>query len=114
MSDGDWARELPAAITVCDTEGIILEMNELAARGYAKDGGRDLIGRSALDCHPEAARTKMQQLLVEQKTSVYTIEKRGVKKLVYQAPWYKEGVFGGLVELVIELPRELPHFVRRG
>ena len=44
--------------------------------------------------------------------NVYTIEKHGIKKLIYQAPWYRDGEFAGLVELAIELPAELPHFVR--
>jgi hypothetical protein len=27
----------------------------------------------------------------EQKSNVYTIEKNGARKLVYQTPWYKNG-----------------------
>lgn len=114
MSDGEWVRELPGAITVCDREGVILEMNERAAEGHADDGGRALIGRNALDCHPELARSKMRELLKSHKSNVYTIEKCGVRKLVYQAPWFKNGVFAGLVELVLDLPQDLPHFVRQG
>jgi hypothetical protein len=45
-------------------------------------------------------------------TNVYTIEKAGVKKLVYQAPWYKDGRYSGVVEISFEVPFELPHFVR--
>jgi len=114
MADGEWMREFAGAITVCDREGIILEMNDRAARGYADDGGRALIGRNALDCHPEPARSKMRELLKTQKPNIYTIEKRGAKKLICQSPWFKEGVFAGMVELALELPQDVPHFVRKG
>ena len=43
-----------------------------------------------------------------------TIEKDGVKKLVYQAPWYEDGEYRGLVEVTLVLPDALPHFVRDG
>jgi hypothetical protein len=48
----------------------------------------------------------------KQKPNVYTIEKAGVKKLVYQAPWYQDGVYAGVVELAVEIPFKMPHFVR--
>jgi transcriptional regulator with PAS, ATPase and Fis domain len=108
----EWVNEFPAAIIVCDEQGIIVEMNERAAQNYARDGGRALIGKSVLDCHPEPARTKLQRLLETQQKNVYTIEKNGVKKLIYQSPWYRDGKFAGLVELSLEIPFEMPHFVR--
>ena len=40
MTDHAWIKEFPAAITVCDAEGIILEMNDKAAKTFEKDGGR--------------------------------------------------------------------------
>jgi PAS domain-containing protein len=46
----DWIEKFPGAITVCDTKGIILYMNDTAAEQFAKDGGRDLIGQNVLDC----------------------------------------------------------------
>ncbi len=108
----EWVNEFPAAIIVCDEQGIIVEMNERAAQNYARDGGRALIGKSVLDCHPEPARAKLQRLLKTQQKNVYTIEKNGVKKLIYQSPWYRDGKFAGLVELSLEIPFEMPHFVR--
>lgn len=112
MSEHAWVNEFPAAITVCDEHGIIVAMNERAAQTFAKEGGRALIGKSVLDCHPEPARTKLAQLLQNQQKNVYTIEKNGVKKLIYQSPWYRDGKFAGLVELSLEIPFEMPHFVR--
>ena len=39
----EWANEMNCAVTVCDTEGVILYMNEKACRTFAKHG--NLIGR---------------------------------------------------------------------
>lgn len=112
MTDGVWVKELKAAITVCNRDGVALEMNDRAAETHAKDGGRALIGKSILDCHPERARELFEELLRTERLNVYTIEKDGVKKLIYQAPWYEGGVFRGIVELSLPIPWEVPHFVR--
>lgn len=112
MADGAWVKELKAAITVCDREGIALEMNDRAAETFAADGGRELIGKSLLDCHPERARALFEELLRTGGLNVYTIEKAGVKKLIYQAPWYRDGVCQGIVEMSLPVPFDLPHFVR--
>ena len=107
-----WIREFPAAITVCDPDGIILEMNEASIRSNAEDGGAKLIGTNLLACHPEPSLTKLKAFMAKRELNVYTIEKGGVRKLVYQAPWYLNGAFAGLVELSLELPETMPHFVR--
>jgi PAS domain-containing protein len=112
MTSASWWREFPGAVTVCDREGIILEMNDKARRGYAADGGPALIGTNVLDCHPEPARGKLRALLAEGRINVYTIEKRGARKLIYQAPWYEAGAYAGFVEVSLEIPPEMPHFVR--
>ena len=52
----NWLKELPIAITVCDKDGIILEMNDKSAKTFESDGGYALIGSNVLDCHPAAAR----------------------------------------------------------
>src|SRR5215208_1915800 len=112
MNELDWVKEFPAAVTVCDKEGIILELNDKAAKTYENDGGRKLIGSNVFDCHPEPARTKTERLLVASEKNVYTIEKNGVKKLIYQSPWYYSSEYAGFVELSLEIPFELSHFIR--
>ncbi len=115
MSEFEWIKEFPAAITVCDPAGIILAMNDKAAKTFEKDGGYSLIGKNMLDCHPEPARSKTADLLASRKKNVYTIEKNGVKKLIFQSPWYKNnGEYAGFVELSLEIPIEMPHFIRTG
>ncbi len=112
MKEHEWVRAFPGAVTVCDREGVILEMNERSVAVFADDGGAALIGTNVLDCHPEPARATLAGLLATGRTNVYTIEKAGVKKLIYQAPWYREGEYAGFVELSLEIPFEMPHFVR--
>jgi transcriptional regulator with PAS, ATPase and Fis domain len=107
-----WIKEFPAAITVSDPDGIILEMNDKAAKSMAKDGGLALIGKNMLDCHPDPARGKLERLLDERKANVYTIEKNGVKKFIYQSPWFKDGRYAGFIEFSFEIPFEMPHFIR--
>ena len=109
MNDSlNWTQGFPASITVCDRAGIILEMNDKAKRTFSGD----MVGKNVLDCHPEPARSKLAELLATGKSNVYTIEKKGKKKLIYQSPWYQDGQFAGLVELSLELPADLPHFKR--
>jgi transcriptional regulator with PAS, ATPase and Fis domain len=107
-----WIKEFPGTVIVCDPDGIILEMNDKAARGYESEGGLKLIGSNLLDCHPAKAREKVEEMLATREANIYTIEKKGLKKLVYQSPWYRNGAYAGFVELVLEVPFEMPHFVR--
>jgi transcriptional regulator with PAS, ATPase and Fis domain len=107
-----WLDGIEVAATVCDRQGICLYMNERAAQVFAKDGGRALVGRNLLDCHPEPARSRFAAQLAVPATNTYTVEKAGIRKLIHQIPWYKDGVFSGVVELSFVLPETLPHFVR--
>jgi transcriptional regulator with PAS, ATPase and Fis domain len=112
MKSHAWVQEFAAAVTVSDARGKIIGMNAKAAQTFAKDGGTKLIGTNVLDCHPEPARSKLRSIMENRKPNVYTIEKAGVKKLIYQAPWFRGGRYAGVVELSIEIPFEIPHLVR--
>jgi transcriptional regulator with PAS, ATPase and Fis domain len=108
-----WVESFSGAVTVADTKWKILYMNEKASQVFAKRGGREaLVGGDLMACHPDGARAKLRELLESGRTNAYTITKDGVDKLIYQAPWYSEGKTAGIVELSIEMPRELPHFDR--
>jgi PAS domain-containing protein len=108
----EWVREFPGAFTICNRDGIIIEMNDRSIQAFEKDGGSALIGKNVLDCHLEPARTELKNMLASGKTNVYTIEKNGLKKLIYQAPWYSDGEYRGFVELALEIPVTMPHHVR--
>lgn len=112
MAPPSWLQGFPGAITICDTQGIILFMNDKSIESFKSDGGKDLLGKNLLDCHPQPGRGKLEQLMESQQTNVYTIEKKGVKKLIYQAPWFEEGQYRGFLELSLEIPFEMPHFNR--
>jgi transcriptional regulator with PAS, ATPase and Fis domain len=112
--DHQWVKEFSGAITVCDPDGIVLAMNDKSLQAYQEDGGEKLIGTNLLDCHPEPARAKLQHLMDTQTANVYTLEKNGVKKLAYQTPWYQDGRYAGFIELVLEIPDQMPHFIRGG
>ncbi len=109
----DWVKQFNAAFTVCDPKGIILYLNDEAASIFSKDGGSDLIGTNLLTCHPEPARSKLSDLLENPRVNIYSIEKKGKKKMIYQAPWFKEKEYAGLVEISFVLPADVPHFVRK-
>jgi transcriptional regulator with PAS, ATPase and Fis domain len=112
MMNNRWVREFPGAVTVCDTKGTILEMNEKAAEVFAEEGGEKLVGTNVLDCHPEPARSKLRGMMDKRQPNVYTIKKKGKKKLVFQTPWFESGGYAGFVELVFEVPWDMPHFDR--
>ncbi len=111
-TENAWIKEFPGGVTVCDADGIITEINDQAAKIFEEDGGRALIGKNVFDCHPEPALGQLKRMVQERQRNVYTIEKKGVKKIIYQSPWYQNGVYAGFIELSLEIPFELPHFVR--
>jgi transcriptional regulator with PAS, ATPase and Fis domain len=112
MSGHAWIDEFPGAVTVCDTEGRIIEMNGRSLDAFAAEGGAKLIGRNVLDCHPEPSRSQLEGMMRDRRTNVYTIQKNGKKKLIFQAPWTKDGAYAGFVELSLEVPWDMPHFNR--
>ena len=109
MEGPDWVKEFNGAVTVSDKQGIIIYMNDKSQQGY----GGSLVGQNSLDCHPEPARSKLAEMLKTQTPNTYTIEKNGIKKLIHQSPWYQNGRYMGFVELSIEIPLQMAHFVRK-
>ena len=107
----EYFNEVPYSVTICDKDGKILEMNDMAVNVLSH--GQQIIGQNLLDCHPEPARTKLAEMLKNHNVNAYTIEKNGKKKLVYQSPWFKDGEFAGYIELSMEIPMEMPHYVRK-
>jgi transcriptional regulator with PAS, ATPase and Fis domain len=108
----EWIKELPLAITVCDRDGIIIEMNDKAAITFADHGGKELIGTSVYDCHQPRSIEMIKEMLATGVPHSYTIEKAGQKKLIHQQPWFKDGKIAGVVEFSIILPQDMPHYVR--
>jgi hypothetical protein len=108
----DYFEKFDGAVIVSGPDGTILYLNEKAVSNFQKEGGRELIGRNLRDCHQDYSNEKIREIMTTREKNVYTIEKNGKKKLIYQAPWYKGDEFGGLLELSLEIPFDMPHFIR--
>lgn len=53
---------LTAAVTVCDSEGIFIDIHPAAEMLLAEDNGRPLLDLSLLDCRPPEAQEKIHAL----------------------------------------------------
>lgn len=95
------------AITVCDADATVVYQN---VRSREVNG--DVVGRSLMPCHNDRSRRIISRLLRKGGANVYTIEKRGQRKLIYQAPWRCDGAICGLVEFSLEIPSQMPHYIR--
>lgn len=109
----DHLRTINAAVTVCDVNGTITYMNDRSGEVFQNDGGKLLVGQSLFDCHPEPALSKLKELLSTGATNVYTIEKNGRKKIIYQSSYHDEKGIAGMIEISFELPERMEHFVRQ-
>ena len=109
----NYFNETRFAVTVCDVAGIILYMNDKSMKTFEKYGGKDLIGQNILDYHPEHAKAMIHDMLLKHKDNSYTIEKNGIKKMIHQTPWFEGGAFMGFIELSIEIPFDIPNFIRQ-
>ena len=108
----EWIEKLDGNVIVSDAQGKIIYMNERAVLQYEKDGGASLIGSDLLECHGEDSRKKIMEIMTSGKKNVYTIEKNGKKKIIYQSPWFVNGEFMGIIELSLGIPAEMPHYMR--
>ncbi len=108
----NFLNETDFAITVCDENGLITFMNKKSIETFQADGGQKLMGTNVLDCHPEPSKTQLKGMLENRTKNVYTIEKKGQKKMIYQSPLFDSGEFKGFIELSLIVPEEMKHFKR--
>ena len=109
----DYFEGADIAVTVCAKDGTILDMNGKSRKTFLKPGREELIGQNVLDCHPEPARSLLDDMLRNPRTNIYTVEKEGVKKMIVQTPWYDGEAYAGFMELSIVLPESIPNRVRK-
>ena len=105
-----WYEDMNCAVTVCDKEGIIIYQNKPARELYASHG--NLVGKNLFPCHNPHSQEIIRRLLSEGSTNAYTIEKGGLKKMIYQTAWREDGRVAGLVEISMVIPEDMPHYVR--
>lgn len=108
----DFIDKLNGNVIVCDAQATVIYMNEKAIASYAKDGGAALIGTNLMDCHSERSRAKIREIMETHQKNVYTIEKNGKKKIIYQSPWMDGETFMGIIEFSLEIPFDMPHYIR--
>ena len=109
----DYFEGADIAVTICAKDGTILDMNGKSRKTFLKPGREELIGENVLDCHPEPARSMLEDMLRNPRTNIYTVEKEGIKKLICQTPWYDGAEYAGFMELSIVLPEIIPNRVRK-
>ena len=105
--DFDFFKEVNLAVTITDKDGNVVYQNDSSC---VVNG--DVRGKNMMGCHNERSQQIIRHLLNDAATNVYTISKKGKKKLIYQTPWYENGEVKGLVELSIIIPEEMPHYDR--
>lgn len=109
----DWAFGMNCAVTVCDADCRIIYMNERSRATFSARGGASLIGHNLMEYHNERSKEIIHHLLESGGTNCYTIEKAGVRKMIYQTAWRQDdGTVGGLVEISMIIPDSLPHYIR--
>ena len=132
----EWAKEMNCAVTVCDKEGVILYMNDKAKETFASHG--DLVGKSLIiiDLSRDSSAVLplemtehvlvsllactednelysiLAELLASGGSNAYTIQKNGLRKMIYQTAWKDNGEVAGLVEISMVIPEDMPHYVR--
>ena len=77
-----------AAVVICDLEHTIIYMNPVAVERYEKWGGKELMGKSLLNCHNEKSSEMILKVLDWFKSSkdnniVYTFYNQKENKDVY-------------------------------
>lgn len=107
MNPFDWLESYPHCVTVCDTRGIIIAMNRASRNNFKKYGGGKLIGSSLFDCHPKSTNEIIRNQLAGRTGNTYITESTDKKRLISQVPWYRDNDFAGLVETIIDIPRDI-------
>lgn len=108
----DWAMGMNCAVTVCDADCKIIYMNRLSRDTFC-GGSDELIGSNLLNCHSPHSVEIIRRLLATGGVNCYTISKKGKRKMIYQTAWSRpDGTVGGLVELSMVIPADLPHYDR--
>ena len=91
------------AVVICNLNHEIIYMNPAAVLNYEKWGGEKLIGRSLMECHNQASREKIQQVVDwfiadDNHNIVYTFHNEKQNKDVYMVALRDEGKLIGYYE----------------
>ena len=106
----DFFKGINIAVTVSDKEGNVIYQNDSSIEVNGNACGRNLE-----QCHNPRSWEMIRHMIEDNESNVYTISKKGKKKLIYQTPWYDgngKSEPAGLVEFSIILPENMPHYDR--
>lgn len=114
----DFFKGINIAVTVSDRDGNVIYQNDSSI-----EVNGDARGRNLEQCHNPKSWEMICKMIAENISNVYTISKKGKKKLIYQTPWYETENGerkteneklepAGLVEFSIILPENMPHYDR--
>ena len=70
----DWAEGLHCAVTVCDTEGKVIYMNEKSRETFNKNG-KSMVGQNLFPCHNERSQAMIRHMMESDTINAYTITK---------------------------------------
>ena len=92
-----------AAVVICDLEHKIIYMNPASINRYEKWGGKNLLGKSLLDCHNDKSREMINKVVDWFKASkdnnlVYTSYNQKENKDVYMVALRDNGELIGYYE----------------
>lgn len=108
----DYLKEVGFTVSISDSEGSIIYLNESAAKDtFSKEGGYELIGTNLLDCHPEPSKTRLAEMMRTHKTQTILKGEGESKRLIHQTPIYNEGKFAGYIELIIPIASPLKNLL---
>ncbi|MBN1634262.1 MAG: diguanylate cyclase [Ignavibacteria bacterium] len=108
----DWHEYFSESIIVCDKDLTIIYLNKTALKSLSEEQRKNITGSNLLDYHNEDSNKKILGVKENLKPNVYTIEKAGKKKLIYQSLLLENNKFKGIVELSMVIPEVLLHFKR--
>ena len=106
----DFFKGINIAVTVSDHEGNVIYQNDSSI-----EVNGDARSRNLEQCHNPKSWEMIRHMIDDNVSNVYTISKKGKKKLIYQTPWYADDAKttpAGLVEFSIILPEAMPHYDR--
>jgi len=107
MKQFDYFNEIENAVTVCDTEGVIVYMNLASQKMLSKYSDESLVGKSLYDCHNPHSNEIIKRLITNKESNTYYTIKHEVKKLIHQMPWFNNGQIAGLIEISIIIPENI-------
>ena len=84
----NWADDTNCAVTVCDTEGVVIYQNK---QSISVNG--EYRGKSMLPCHNERSKGIIARILEKGDTNAYTIEKKGIRNDFHNehSPHHQQG-----------------------